>query len=64
MLDEICEVFVGSMAYSAALTRCGLLTEEENASMQRGLQDVEKEWSTGRFEIISSDEDIHTVHTL
>lgn len=36
-----------SLAYSKALTRAGILTNEEAMEMERGLRAVEKEWDEG-----------------
>ncbi|GBG28213.1 Argininosuccinate lyase [Hondaea fermentalgiana] len=52
----------GSMCYTRALVRAGLLTEEEGSKMQEGLELVHKEWAAGDFKIKSSDEDIHSAN--
>eukprot|EP00961_Rhodomonas_salina_P269104 3636324-Rhodomonas_salina.2 len=52
----------GSIAYAAALGRCGLLQKEEVESLQNGLRAVEKEWEAGKFEAKPGDEDIHTAN--
>lgn len=52
----------GSAAYAVALSRAGILTEDESAQLVAGLHEVEKEWADGSFTIVSSDEDIHTAN--
>ena len=52
----------GSIAYAAALGRCGLLKKEEVEVLQNGLKEVEKEWEAGKFEAKPGDEDIHTAN--
>jgi len=52
----------GSIAYAAALGRCGLLQAEEVKKLQDGLREVEKEWEAGKFEAKAGDEDIHTAN--
>jgi argininosuccinate lyase len=34
----------GSIAYAKGLKRCGILTQEEEDKLVKGLQDVGKEW--------------------
>jgi argininosuccinate lyase len=50
----------GSMAYARALQRAGLLTAEEQDRLIQGLGAVAREFEAGEFEIVLSDEDIHT----
>lgn len=52
----------GSVEYSRALHRCGVITEEEQRAIERGLGDVEREWRAGTFVIADDDEDIHTAN--
>lgn len=52
----------GSMAYAKAITKIGIITEEEGAQLQEGLDKVYKEWADGTFEIKPGDEDIHTAN--
>ncbi|QRV86351.1 adenylosuccinate lyase [Ceratobasidium sp. AG-Ba] len=52
----------GSIAYTKALRLQGVYTEEEEATMVKGLQTVDEEWETGKFEIKPTDEDIHTAN--
>lgn len=49
-----------SMAWANALCKGGLLTPEENAQIQAGLQTILTEFREGRFEFQPRDEDIHT----
>jgi argininosuccinate lyase len=50
----------GSMAYARALERAGLLTADERDRLVQGLEAVAREFEAGEFEIVLSDEDIHT----
>ena len=50
----------GSMTYAKALERTGLLTADELDQLTQGLEAVAREFETGEFEIVPSDEDIHT----
>jgi argininosuccinate lyase len=60
---RLCHVDLrGSRAYAAALGRAGLLSAEEVDELTRGLHAVEEEWSAGSFELVPSDEDIHTAN--
>ncbi|CAE7147239.1 unnamed protein product [Rhizoctonia solani] len=52
----------GSIAYTKALRLQGVYTEEEEAIMIKGLQAVDQEWASGKFEIKPTDEDIHTAN--
>jgi argininosuccinate lyase len=52
----------GSMAYAKAITKIGIITEEEGAQLQEGLDKVYQEWADGTFEIKPGDEDIHTAN--
>jgi len=52
----------GSIQYSQALSKCGILTTEEANSIMKGLESVRKEWEENTFELKSSDEDIHTAN--
>ena len=52
----------GSRAYARALARASIITEEESEQLVEGLHAVEKEWADGSFEIVGSDEDIHTAN--
>jgi len=50
----------GSVAYARALERAGLLTADERDQLIQGLEAVAQEFEAGEFEIVLSDEDIHT----
>jgi len=52
----------GSMAYAKGITKIGIITEEEGAQLQEGLDMVYQEWADGTFEIKPGDEDIHTAN--
>ena len=50
----------GSIAYAQALRRAELITEDEQAEIERGLVQIREEFDRGAFEIRLADEDIHT----
>ena len=50
----------GSQAYARALLRAGLLTAAECQEIERGLEAVLVEFEADTFELLPSDEDIHT----
>ena len=50
----------GSIAWAGAIHRAGILSDEEHASLSRGLAAIREEFSTGQFSFVPSDEDIHT----
>lgn len=50
----------GSIAWAAAIHNAGILTDEEHASIALGLDTVRKEFASGEFSFVPSDEDIHT----
>lgn len=50
----------GSVAYAEALADAGLIGQDERDQIQRGLGQILEEFSTGRFDLRLSDEDIHT----
>lgn len=50
----------GSLAWADAIHKAGILSDEEHASISLGLDTVHKEFSTGQFIFLPSDEDIHT----
>jgi len=52
----------GSCAYARALSKSGIITEEECSLMIDGLKKVAQEWRNGTFEIKQGDEDIHTAN--
>ncbi|GMK56092.1 hypothetical protein CspeluHIS016_0211480 [Cutaneotrichosporon spelunceum] len=52
----------GSIAFSKALLKAGILNEHEQKEITRGLKLVEEEWANGTFKIAADDEDIHTAN--
>ena len=50
----------GSRAWADAILKAGILTDKEHASISLGLDTVRKEFSSGQFTFVPSDEDIHT----
>src|SRR5215212_3730808 len=49
----------GSLAHARMLARVGILSEDELAQLERGLEQVRAEIVDGRFEARDDDEDIH-----
>ncbi|RXK42069.1 argininosuccinate lyase [Tremella mesenterica] len=52
----------GSIAFSKALLKAGILNEKEQEEIARGLTLVQGEWEKGEFKIQPDDEDIHTAN--
>lgn len=52
----------GSIAFSKALLKAGILTDAEQKEITRGLKEVEQEWAQDKFAIQADDEDIHTAN--
>ncbi|WVR05775.1 argininosuccinate lyase [Kwoniella sp. DSM 27419] len=52
----------GSIAFSKALLKAGIVSEHEQQEIARGLKIVEQEWAEGKFAIQADDEDIHTAN--
>ncbi|WWC66470.1 argininosuccinate lyase [Kwoniella pini CBS 10737] len=52
----------GSIAFSKALLKAGILVENEQKEIERGLKIVESEWAENKFVIQPDDEDIHTAN--
>jgi argininosuccinate lyase len=50
----------GSIAWANALHETNILLDEEHASILLGLDTVKKEFASGKFHFVPSDEDIHT----
>ena len=50
----------GSRAWADAIHKAGILSDKEHASISLGLDTVRKEFSSGEFPFLPSDEDIHT----
>ncbi|HAH37151.1 MAG TPA: argininosuccinate lyase [Algoriphagus sp.] len=51
---------LGSMAHAAMLQKIGLLTEEENTTLQQGLKEIYFEIEKGKFKIEAGVEDVHS----
>ena len=52
----------GSVAYSQANEKAGVLTAEEGVLIREGLEKVRAEWAAGTFVVQDGDEDIHTAN--
>lgn len=52
----------GSQAYARALSKAGVVTEEEAYQIVEGLDKVGSEWQSDLFEVKQGDEDIHTAN--
>ena len=53
----------GSIAWARANRNRGILTAQEFSAIERGLNEVLKEWGTDTFKIVDEiDEDIHTAN--
>ncbi|KAM0285957.1 hypothetical protein ACHAQH_001144 [Verticillium albo-atrum] len=52
----------GSVAFARANAKSGIISNEEFAEIERGLQQVLQEWDTETFIIMPNDEDIHTAN--
>lgn len=53
---------IGSIAYCKALSKIGILTEDECVQIIGGLETVQSEWKNKSFEIKPEDEDIHSAN--
>ena len=51
---------LASMAHAAMLATIGLLTEEENQTLQKGLKEIYYEIEQGKFSIAAGVEDVHS----
>lgn len=51
---------LGSMAHAAMLSEIGLLTDEENQILQKGLKEIYFEIEKGQFQIAPGVEDVHS----
>lgn len=51
---------LASMAHAAMLATIGLLTEEENQTLQKGLKEIYYEIEQGKFSIATGVEDVHS----
>ncbi len=54
------EDIAGSIVYARAIAACGVITDEEAATIIAGLEAVRQEFDSGSFELMPGDEDIHT----
>jgi len=52
----------GSIAYSRALQKAGVISAKEGDEIRKGLTAVRAEWAAGTFEVKDGDEDIHTAN--
>ena len=52
----------GSIAYAKALAKTSIISAEERDKLCQGLELVRNEWKGGKFQIVASDEDIHTAN--
>ncbi|CAG8474413.1 6957_t:CDS:2 [Paraglomus brasilianum] len=52
----------GSQAYAKALSKNGIINDDECATLVDGLEKVLQEWQTNKFVIKPGDEDIHTAN--
>mmetsp|Transcript_41014 Transcript_41014/g.68137 ORF Transcript_41014/g.68137 Transcript_41014/m.68137 type:complete len:457 (-) Transcript_41014:476-1846(-) len=52
----------GSIAYSKALEKAGVISLDEGQAIRAGLEKVRTEWASDSFEIKPGDEDIHTAN--
>lgn len=52
----------GSVAWARANKNAGILSEDEFAQIEEGLDQVRREWAEDRFEPKPADEDIHTAN--
>jgi argininosuccinate lyase len=50
----------GSLAWAEALYRAGILLDDEHTSIFLGLDTIKKEFASGKFLFVDTDEDIHT----
>lgn len=53
---------IGSIAYAKALAKNQIISESERDELVKGLEAVMAEWESGKFKIVSGDEDIHTAN--
>ncbi len=51
----------GSIAHARMLTKCGLITEDEEVKIVAGLRAIEKDFAAGKIHLDKSLEDIHMV---
>ncbi|CAO3674914.1 unnamed protein product [Umbelopsis vinacea] len=53
---------IGSIVYSKALAKNGIITEQERDLLIEGLEKVQNEWEKNTFQLKPGDEDIHTAN--
>lgn len=53
---------IGSIVYSKALAKNGIISEQERDQLISGLEKVQEEWEGNTFELKPGDEDIHTAN--
>ena len=53
---------IGSQAYARALSRAGIISDDDAQQIVSGLERVVAEWAAGNFAIQTGDEDIHTAN--
>jgi argininosuccinate lyase len=56
------KTLLAPLHFARANVKTGILKEEEFQAIQAGLEQVEKEWENGSFQIKDGDEDIHTAN--
>lgn len=56
------EDIAGSIAFARANCNSGILTKDEFAAIEKGLEQVKQEWANNTFEVKANDEDIHTAN--
>ncbi len=49
----------GSIAHARMLAKCGVITDQEATDLERGLEQIRKQFECGEFQPTVSDEDIH-----
>jgi len=50
----------GSLAWAGAIHKAGILSDKEHISIALGLDTIKKEFASGQFIFVPTDEDIHT----
>ncbi|KAI1323810.1 argininosuccinate lyase [Xylariaceae sp. FL0255] len=56
------EDILGSIAFTRANAKSGIISNDEFVEIERGLREVLKEWDADTFTIMPNDEDIHTAN--
>ena len=52
----------GSIAYVECLYESGLITLDECLKLSNGLKEIAKEWDSKKFQILDTDEDVHSAN--